>query len=129
LQAPVLFSAKALADALNPEIKAPKAAVDLHHLFPRAHLMTVGLSEKKTINQVGNLSFVEWPENIDIKDRPPSAYLPEIADRWRAKKSAWTEMCDLHALPEGWEVMDYDEFLQARRRHMASVIRRGFERL
>jgi hypothetical protein len=34
LKAPVLFSAKGLLDALNPELKAPKASVDLHHLVP-----------------------------------------------------------------------------------------------
>jgi len=34
-----------------------------------------------------------------------------------------------HALPNGWERMDYAEFLEQRRRLMASITRRGFETL
>jgi hypothetical protein len=35
----------------------------------------------------------------------------------------------LHALPENWEHMEYNEFLKARRVMMADVIRMGYERL
>ena len=34
-----------------------------------------------------------------------------------------------HALPKGWELMDYPEFLDKRRQMMASIIRRGFDTL
>ena len=35
----------------------------------------------------------------------------------------------LHALPERWEHIEYDEFLRRRRVLMARVIQRGYERL
>jgi hypothetical protein len=38
-------------------------------------------------------------------------------------------MHEMHALPEGWETMPYPEFLEARRKLMAGIIRRGFEAL
>ena len=34
-----------------------------------------------------------------------------------------------HALPDGWEHMDYHDFLRQRRILMAKVIKRGYERL
>jgi predicted HTH transcriptional regulator len=38
-------------------------------------------------------------------------------------------MCHWHALPVGWEKMEYGEFLEARRKLMAKVIREGFEHI
>jgi len=38
-------------------------------------------------------------------------------------------MLDSHALPDGWEQMDYPVFLEKRRNMMAAIIRRGFESL
>ena len=34
-----------------------------------------------------------------------------------------------HALPKGWEEMEYSEFLEARRKGIAKVIRDGFLKL
>ena len=42
---------------------------------------------------------------------------------------AWAQMCELHALPEDWQEMDYADFLEQRRHLMADIIRRGFESL
>jgi len=39
----------------------------------------------------------------------------------------WESMCELHALPEGWSSLPYEEFLKRRRTLMAQIIRRGFE--
>lgn len=38
-------------------------------------------------------------------------------------------MMELHALPEAWETMAYEDFLPRRRVLMADIIRRGFETL
>jgi hypothetical protein len=34
-----------------------------------------------------------------------------------------------HALPDGWEHMEYHDFLRQRRGLLAKVIKRGYERL
>ena len=41
----------------------------------------------------------------------------------------WGRMCAEHALPIGWESMDYDTFLVERRRRMADLIRVAFGQL
>ena len=76
---------------------------------------------------MANYALLEWPENIDISDAPPSEYMPAI--RPRLSDPNWAMMQDLHALPDNWERMEYQEFLQARRVRMADIIRRGFESL
>src|SRR4029079_7109996 len=41
----------------------------------------------------------------------------------------WGRMCAEHALPPGWESMDYTAFLESRRPRMAEVIRIAFRKL
>jgi hypothetical protein len=74
-----------------------------------------------------HFALLEWPDNIDISDTPPAEYVPEM--RKRFDTGAWTRMCELHALPEEWELLSYEEFLRQRRVLMAQIIRRGFEAL
>ncbi len=127
LGAPVLFSHKKVAELLDPALHAKRSALERHHLFPRAWLQRQGVDDLKLVNQMANLALLEWPENSSISDTPPHAYVPELRGRFSA--SEWDTMMDLHALPEGWERMEYPSFLEQRRRRMATVIRRGFETL
>lgn len=127
LNAPVLFSHKRVNELLDP-LKAKKKALERHHLFPRAWLEKQGISDLKIINQMANYALLEWPENISISDDPPTKYVPVVRARFK-KKSEWDAMHELHALPDGWEHMDYVPFLEARRKLMAGIIRRGFETL
>ena len=64
---------------------------------------------------------------FDISDAPPRTYVPQI--RVRFSDGEWHRMQELHALPERWEIMPYPEFLVARRKLMADIVRRGFETL
>lgn len=127
LGAPVLFSHKKVSDLLDPAIKATKKALERHHLFPRAWLERSGEEDLKIINQVANFALLEWPDNIDISDAPPSDYVPQVRTRFSAQE--WATMHEYHALPAGWESMTYEDFLVARRKLMAAIIRRGFESL
>lgn len=127
LGAPVLFSHKSLRDLIDPAIQSKKKALERHHLFPRAHLERNGVTERRAINQMANYALLEWPENLDISDDAPDVYVSEIARRFG--EDDWRAMQYHHALPEGWESMPYEAFLNARRRLMAGIIRRGYERL
>jgi hypothetical protein len=108
-------------------VKATKKSLERHHLFPRAWLESQGESDLKVINQLANFALLEWPENISISDDPPSRYVPKLRQRFAADD--WRRMHELHALPEGWESLSYADFLTARRRLMAAIVRRGFEGL
>jgi hypothetical protein len=49
--------------------------------------------------------------------------------RKRFSNSEWAKMSEAHALPDGWEQIEYFDFLEKRRHLMAAIIRRGFETL
>ncbi|MCY2994517.1 MAG: DUF262 domain-containing protein [Planctomycetota bacterium] len=127
LGAPVLFSHKKVGELIDPALQTKKKALERHHLFPRAWLEKEGVKDMKLINQMANYALLEWPENLAISDAPPSKYVPEIQGRFSAAK--WDTMQELHALPDGWEKMDYPVFLDERRKSMAAIIRRGFDTL
>jgi hypothetical protein len=127
LNAPVLFSHKKVSELLDPALRTKKKSLERHHLFPRAWLEREGEEDRKIINQMANYALLEWPDNIDISDTPPMDYVPKIRTRFSAEE--WQRMQELHALPEGWEQMAYADFLVARRKLMADIVRRGFETL
>ncbi|MGH9630882.1 MAG: GmrSD restriction endonuclease domain-containing protein, partial [Bryobacteraceae bacterium] len=64
LGAPVLFSDKKVRDVLDPALRPSKKAIDRHHLFPKGWLHKQGIADNKFQNQVANLSYVEWPDNL-----------------------------------------------------------------
>lgn len=127
LSAPVLFSHKKVPELLDPALKTTKKSLERHHLFPKAWLAKHVSEDLKLINQQANFALIEWPDNIDISDRPPTDYVPDI--RTRFSDSNWAAMHELHALPQDWQNMSYEAFLEARRKLMAGIIRRGFESL
>lgn len=127
LGSPVLFSYKKIADLLDPSLKPKKKLLERHHLFPRAWLEKQGIYDLKEINQQANLALLEWPDNIDISDAPPFEYVPELKNRF--PENVLREMYEMHALPENWETLPYEDFLRQRRKLMAALIRRGYEAL
>jgi hypothetical protein len=131
LKAQVLFSNLTVAELLDPAIKGKKSAVDRHHLFPRGYLKETGNDELRSINQIANFTLVEWEDNIDISDDPPSAYVPEYERRFTRANGAdaLAAQYTAHALPEDWWKLDYETFLTRRRSLMADVIRQAFEKL
>jgi hypothetical protein len=127
LGAPVLFSHKKIGELIDPAVRTQRKLLERHHLFPRAWLDREGINDRRLVNQMANYALLEWPENLDIRDKPPDEYVAAIKPRF--SNNAWAQMCELHALPEGWQEMDYTDFLEQRRHLMADIIRRGFESL
>ncbi len=127
LDAPVLYSKMSVRELLNPSVHAPKPALERHHLFPRQYLKKIGIQDRHDINQVANYTLVEWKENIDISDRPPADYAPALEGRFTPAELI--RMYELHGLPAQWYRMPYTDFLTERRKRMAAIIRKGFERL
>ena len=124
LDARVLFSKMKISELLEPTSKAKKSSLERHHLFPRAFLKNGGLTEIREINQIANYALVEWWDNIPISDDAPSVYWPKYAQRF--SQDELKQMCYWHALSDGWEVMNYHDFLRERRLKMANIIRDGF---
>jgi hypothetical protein len=125
LDAKVLFSHLRVAVLMDPSSHAKKAALERHHLFPSGYLRAIGIRERRDINQIANYALVEWSDNISISDASPRDYVPKLAARLGPDELK--DMYFWHALPDGWQEMDYYRFLDERRKLMAQVIRRAFE--
>ncbi len=128
LDAQVLFSKMKVSELLDPVTQANKSALERHHLFPKAYLKKLGITETRITNQIANYALVEWPDNVAISDSSPAEYYLHIYTE-RFSTEEMKQMSYWHALPSGWENMEYQEFLDARRKLMAQVIRDGFEKL
>lgn len=133
LDAPVLYSNMKVSDLLDPTTKAKKASLERHHLFPRGYLKSINIDDIRLLNQVANFALVEWRDNIKISDQPPYEYVPELERRFASKGDTASdllrEMYRLHALPERWYEMEYQQFLIERRKRMAEIIRQGFNKI
>lgn len=127
VKAKVLFSKMLVVDLLDPTTKAKKSAVERHHLFPKEHLRGLGIDENRDMNQIANFALVEWNDNIAISAEAPKSYYPKYAKRFAAKELK--QMQYWHALPDGWEEMDYQPFLEKRRQLIARVTWDGFKEL
>ncbi len=127
LDARALFSRTRVAELLDPSIQSKREFLERHHLFPKAHLKALGITGTRETNQIANYAYVEWSDNAHISDRAPADYLSEKTQEFSETEIA--AMYHYHALPFGWEDMDYSSFLEARRELMAQVIREGYETL
>jgi hypothetical protein len=126
--ADVLLSTTKVRSRLDPAISLKKG-IERHHIFPKNYLKQRGITDLKRINQIANFAMVEWSDNIKISDMPPGEYWPQQVQAKAFDPQRLVTQKNLHALPEGWESLDYDTFLQARRKLMAEVVRRAFELL
>lgn len=124
LEARVLFSKLKVFELLDPAVKGKRAAIERHHLFPKGYLRTLGIPDSKA-NRIANMALVEWPDNAKISDQNPADYWPSMTGRF--SKAELAPMLRWHALPDGWETLDYDTFLAERQKGMAKVIRGGFD--
>ena len=113
---------------------------DVHHVYPRKHLKTQGLSRGR-YNQIANFVLAQSEINIAIGDKPPEKYFKELAEQCDGGKKKYggiTDAAELRAnlrmscLPESLldgEIPDYDDFLEERRKLMALKIKTWFEAL
>ena len=81
------------------------------------------------MNQVANFAPTDSATNKIVSDRRPSKYWPELVADRNITGEVLEHQQFWHALPDGWESMDYDEFLGKRRKAMAQVTQEAFRRL
>ena len=126
LDAEVLFSRLKIRELLDPNVTAPRS-IERHHLFPKKFLATKNILARSQVNAIANMAFVDWPENTTINVASPLEYWPTLTQGMTAdqldRQRYW------HALPVGWEQLDYFTFLERRRSKIADVVKAGFETL
>ena len=131
LSSPVLFSRKLVGDLYDPSLKTKKKRLEKHHIFPRNYLISkYGFDKNKDkakINQIANLTFLEFEDNIEISDDKPSEYFAMVQKRF--SENEIKEMLAQHAIPDDFYQLEYDDFLQKRRKLMAGIIKKAFNKI
>jgi len=122
-----LFSKLKVSDLLQEGLKSKKSAIERHHLFPKAWLKRNGFTEQRETNQIANYALIEWSDNISIADKQPSEYLPFYLNRLNPEDKS--RMYYWHALPNDWESMEYNDFLVARRKMIAQLIKAAYQKI
>lgn len=105
----------------------------MHHLFPRNHLKGKGL-QRGRYNQIANYALAQQEINITVGDKDPAVYFNELAAQCNGGKRKYGGITNLaemkqnlamNCIPEAMlngSVLDYDGFLEQRRKFMASKI-------
>lgn len=114
---------------------------DIHHIFPKKYLVSIGVRSTPKQNQLANLVVAQTEINIAIGKRAPEVYFTELMKQVSGGKKYYGGITDLIALKENLEMhcipldmlngkkLSYEEFLEERRKLMAQKIRRWFEAL
>lgn len=89
--------------------------LEVHHIFPKSQLYQRKF-RKPEVNALANFCFLTKDTNLDISNRLPEAYFPEVeAAHPGALASQW-----IPTDPALWKVSNYREFLEERKRLLAA---------
>ncbi len=124
-----LFSERRISDLYDPSIKIKKNSLDKHHIFPKEHLRRQGI-DLTQINQIANLTYLEYIDNIKIADLEPKSYYNEIKNKYYPGKELVLEnSLKEHGIPIDFYEMGYSEFLIVRRNKLADLIKEMYYKI
>lgn len=109
---------------LKASLLGRMSKLEVHHIFPKAQLYKhkYGRSEA---NAIANFCFLTKDTNLNISDRLPEEYFPEIDSRHPgALASQWIPM-DQNL----WKIENYRAFLEARKELLAEEMNQRLEEL
>ncbi|AEG31307.1 GmrSD restriction endonuclease domain-containing protein [Thiomicrospira cyclica] len=113
---------------------------DIHHVFPKAFLKKKGLTIGR-YNQIANLVYLQQDINIAISDKQPAEYMQTVFEQCQTGDMVYgsiVNQADLEANlaqnalpidPSAYAFENYDNFLTARRQHMAKLMKDYYQRL
>lgn len=113
---------------------------DKHHFFPRKHLQRQGFSRGQ-YNQIANFVITQTEINIAISDKAPELYLAQMLEQCNGGKQLYGGITSreelernlaMHCIPQDAlekPELDYEAFLEERRRLMALKIKTWVESL
>ena len=109
---------------LRASLLGKMSRLEVHHIFPKAQLYKLK-HRRPDVNALGNFCFLTKDTNLNISDRLPEAYFPEIeAKHPGALASQW-----IPTDPALWKTDRYLDFLEARKALLAAEANRRFEEL
>lgn len=102
---------------LGTDVVGEDHDIQVHHIFPKAVLKRAGYVRKDR-DEIANLAFLTAKPNRQISQRPPSEYLPEIAERHPDRLVAQCIPMDRDL----WRLERFQDFLAARRETLAAAV-------
>lgn len=104
---------------LRAKLLGHMSRLEVHHIFPKAQLYKRDYGRAET-NALANFCFLTKDTNLNISDRLPEEYFPEVErNHPGALASQWIPQD-----PELWKVGNFPQFLEARKELLAQEVNR-----
>lgn len=101
---------------LKADLLGKHNRLQIHHIFPKSRLYDRNHTRPE-VNAIANYCFLTQTTNLDISNRYPEEYFPEIeANHPGALASQWIPQD-----PQLWRMENYLDFLAARREMLATA--------
>lgn len=129
---PVLYLLTRMGDArdwgtglpLKASLLGKMSRLEVHHIFPKAQLYKHKF-KRAEVNAIANFCFLTKDTNLNISNRLPEEYFPEVENAHPgALASQWIPID-----PALWKIENFREFLEARKVLLASELNRRMEEL
>jgi len=103
-------------DELSHHLLGNLAGLQLHHIFPKAYLYDSDY-ERRDVNALANMTFLTQETNLQISDKPPVEYFPEIESKHPGVLSShWIPMDE-----DLWKKKNFKDFLIERQSLLANA--------
>lgn len=112
---------------LKSDLLGKMNRLEMHHIFPKAQLYKAENYNfrKPEVNALANFCFLTKETNLDIRDRLPEEYFPEVENAHPGSlDSQW-----IPSDPVLWTLDRYLDFLAARRELLAAELNQRMESL
>ncbi|MFA5055586.1 MAG: DUF262 domain-containing protein [Dehalococcoidia bacterium] len=109
---------------LKANLLGKMSKLEVHHIFPKAQLYKLKY-KRPEVNALANFCFLTKDTNLDIRDRLPEKYFPEVEKAHPgALASQWVPTD-----PALWKIEHFREFLEARKVLLAEELNKRMEDL
>lgn len=109
---------------LKANLLGKMSRLEVHHIFPKAQLYKRKF-RRPEVNALANFCFLTKDTNLDISDRLPEEYFPEVEKAHPgALASQW-----IPADRELWKIENFRDFLEARKVLLSSEVNKRMEEL
>ncbi|APF20247.1 hypothetical protein Cabys_3501 [Caldithrix abyssi DSM 13497] len=113
---------------LKANLLGQGSKLEVHHIFPKAKLYDKDKKwryKKSEVNALANFCLLTKDTNLQISDRLPEEYFPEIEKKHPgALASQWIPMD-----PELWKIENFLAFLEARKKLLAKAVNERLKEL
>jgi len=112
--------------ALKANMLGNMSRLEVHHIFPKAQLYKHKPPySRPEVNALANFCFLTKDSNLQIRDRLPEEYFPEIEEEHPgALASQWIPMNR-----QLWKIENYPAFLEARKKLLSEEVNSLMETL